>query len=51
MATFPSRGFSIFRWNVIVDREGTLRYEQLVKEVASEPNYEEVLQALGTIAR
>jgi thiol peroxidase len=35
----------------IVDREGTLRYEQLVKEVASEPNYEEVLQALGTIAR
>jgi thiol peroxidase len=35
----------------IVDREGTLRYGQLVKEVASEPNYEEVLQALGTIAR
>jgi thiol peroxidase len=35
----------------IVDREGTVRYEQLVKEVASEPNYEEVLQALGTIAR
>jgi thioredoxin-dependent peroxiredoxin len=35
----------------IVDREGTLRYGQLVKEVASEPNYEEVLQALGKIAR
>jgi thiol peroxidase len=35
----------------IVDREGTLQYEQLVKEVTNEPNYEEVLQALGKIAR
>ena len=35
----------------IVDREGTVQYEQLVKEVAGEPNYEEVLQALGKIAK
>jgi thiol peroxidase len=35
----------------IVDREGTLQYEQLVKEVTNEPNYEEVLQALGKVAR
>ena len=35
----------------IVDREGTLQYQQLVKEVTSEPNYEEVLQALGKIAK
>jgi thioredoxin-dependent peroxiredoxin len=31
----------------ILDREGTVQYVQLVKEVASEPNYEEVLQALN----
>jgi thioredoxin-dependent peroxiredoxin len=35
----------------IVDREGTVQYAQLVKEVASEPDYEGVLQALGKIAR
>jgi thiol peroxidase len=35
----------------IIDREGTLQYQQLVKEVTSEPNYEEVLQALGKIAK
>jgi thiol peroxidase len=35
---------------VIVDREGTVQYMQTVKEVTNEPNYEEVLQALSTIA-
>ncbi len=35
----------------IVDREGTVQYAQLVKEVTNEPNYEEVLQALGKIAK
>ena len=35
----------------IVDRAGTVQYTQLVKEVTSEPNYEEVLQALGKIAK
>jgi thioredoxin-dependent peroxiredoxin len=35
----------------IVDREGQVQYAQLVKEVTNEPNYEEVLQALGKIAK
>ena len=35
----------------IIDREGTVQYVQLVKEMSSEPNYEEVLQALGKIAK
>jgi thiol peroxidase len=35
----------------IVDREGTVQYAQLVKEMTSEPNYEEVLQALGKVAK
>jgi thiol peroxidase len=35
----------------IIDREGALQYMQLVKEVSNEPNYEEVLQALGKIAK
>jgi thioredoxin-dependent peroxiredoxin len=35
----------------IVDREGVLRYMQLVPEVSSEPNYEEVLQTLGTMVK
>jgi thiol peroxidase len=35
----------------IIDREGKLQYAQLVKEVSNEPNYEEVLQALGKIAK
>ncbi len=34
----------------IVDRQGTVQYAQLVKEVTEEPNYEEVLQALAKIA-
>ncbi len=34
----------------IVDRQGTLQYAQLVKEVTEEPNYEEVLRALAKIA-
>jgi thiol peroxidase len=33
----------------ILDREGTVQYVQLVKEVANEPNYEEVLQTLNTM--
>jgi len=35
----------------IVDRDGTVQYEQLVKEITSEPNYEEVLLALEKIAK
>jgi len=34
----------------IVDRQGTVQYVQLVKEVTEEPNYEEILQALAKIA-
>ena len=34
----------------IVDREGTVQYVQLVKEVTNEPDYEEVLQALNKMA-
>jgi thiol peroxidase len=34
----------------IIDREGTVQYVQLVKEVTNEPDYEEVLQALNRIA-
>jgi thioredoxin-dependent peroxiredoxin len=33
----------------IIDAAGTVQYVQLVKEVASEPNYEEVMQALKTV--
>jgi thiol peroxidase len=31
----------------VVDKAGTLRYMQLVKELANEPNYDEVLKAVG----
>lgn len=34
----------------ILDREGTVQYVHLVKEVTNEPDYEEVLQALNRIA-
>jgi thioredoxin-dependent peroxiredoxin len=34
----------------IVDRTGLVQYVQLVQEVASEPNYEEVLQGLKKVA-
>jgi thiol peroxidase len=30
----------------LVDKQGTLRYNQLVKEVTKEPDYQEVLDAL-----
>jgi len=33
----------------VVDREGTLRYIQLVKEIADEPDYEEVLSEVGKL--
>jgi thiol peroxidase len=33
----------------IIDAAGTVQYVQLVKEVASEPNYEEVMQALKSV--
>jgi thiol peroxidase len=33
----------------IVDRTGTVQYVQLVKEVASEPDYEAVMQALKQV--
>jgi thiol peroxidase len=33
----------------VVDKEGVLRYMQLVKELANEPNYDEVLQAVGKL--
>ena len=34
----------------ILDREGTVQYVHLVKEVTNEPDYEEVLQALNRIS-
>jgi thiol peroxidase len=33
----------------ILNREGTVKYVQLVREVSNEPNYEEVLQTLNTM--
>jgi thiol peroxidase len=33
----------------VVDREGTLRYQQLVKELTEEPDYDEVLEAVGEL--
>jgi thiol peroxidase len=33
----------------VVDQNGKVRYTQLVKEVASEPNYDEVLNAVQSI--
>jgi thiol peroxidase len=30
----------------VLDREGTLRYQQLVKEVSEEPDYDDVLEAV-----
>jgi len=35
----------------IVDREGFVKYAQQVKEISSEPNYEEALNALGEISK
>jgi thiol peroxidase len=33
----------------VVDQNGVVRYVQLVKELAQEPNYDEVLQAVGQL--
>ena len=33
----------------VVDKQGTIRYVELVKEVASEPNYEAALDAAGKL--
>ncbi len=33
----------------IIDREGTIRYIQLVKEISNEPNYEEAINTLKQI--
>ena len=33
----------------VVDKAGTLRYMQLVKEVANEPNYDEILKAVAQL--
>ncbi len=33
----------------VVDKEGVMRYAQLVKELSNEPNYDEVLQAVGKL--
>jgi thiol peroxidase len=33
----------------LVDKGGVVRYVQLVKELSNEPNYDEVLQALGKL--
>jgi thiol peroxidase len=33
----------------VVDKSGVVRYVQIVKELANEPNYDEVLQAVGRI--
>ncbi|MGB6376036.1 MAG: redoxin family protein, partial [Syntrophobacteria bacterium] len=30
----------------VVDKEGTIRYKELVKEIASEPDYDSVLTAV-----
>jgi thiol peroxidase len=35
---------------LILDREGTVQYVQLVPEVTNEPNYEEVLQTLNKVS-
>ena len=35
---------------VIIDREGMVRYVQLVKEVAQEPDYDDALRALAKIS-
>ena len=41
------KGLSLLaRCIFVIDEKGTVTYVQLVKEVASEPNYEEVLKAL-----
>jgi len=33
----------------LVDKGGVVRYVQLVKELSKEPNYDEVLQAVGKL--
>ena len=33
----------------VVDKAGVIRYTQLVQEVANEPDYEEVLQAVSKL--
>jgi thiol peroxidase len=33
----------------VVDKNGVVRYIQLVKEVANEPDYEEILQAVSRL--
>jgi hypothetical protein len=33
----------------VVDKAGTLRYVQVVKELANEPNYDEVLKAVARL--
>jgi thiol peroxidase len=33
----------------VVDREGIIRYLQVVRELTQEPDYEEVLQAVKTL--
>jgi thioredoxin-dependent peroxiredoxin len=33
----------------VVDKNGVVRYVQLVKELANEPNYDEVLKAVGKL--
>ena len=35
----------------VVDEAGTLRYVQVVKELANEPDYDEVLKAVGQLTR
>lgn len=34
----------------VVDRNGTLQYSEIVKEIANEPNYEAALEAVKTLA-
>jgi len=34
----------------VLDKEGVVRYAQVVKEVASEPDYDAAIAALGTLA-
>ncbi|MBF0489076.1 MAG: thiol peroxidase [Candidatus Omnitrophica bacterium] len=44
------KGLSLLARSIfVVDQDGKVRYTQLVKEVATEPNYEEVLTAVQSI--
>jgi thioredoxin-dependent peroxiredoxin len=35
----------------VIDKDGIIRYTQIVKEVGTEPNYDEVLQAINNLMK